>query len=158
MGNEMFQARLNDDFAERIHEFRDEQYMSKSEAVRHLLRTGLEAETDDEQTELEEAVEDATQEATEDTKPIADGGAIMRPTLRLMAGITLSLGVLSFMTLYVAGVMMDLSLPAADLLGFMFSSFLTGAIFFLPTMTRYPERIDRRLWNFSGRVRKVVAA
>jgi Arc/MetJ-type ribon-helix-helix transcriptional regulator len=46
MGNEMFQARLSDDFAEEVHEFRQNNYMSKSEAVRHLLRRGLEAEAE----------------------------------------------------------------------------------------------------------------
>lgn len=45
MGNEMFQARLDDDFADRIHQYRDENHMNKSEAVRHLLRAGLDAET-----------------------------------------------------------------------------------------------------------------
>jgi hypothetical protein len=44
MGNELFQARLPDDFAEEVHEYREENHMSKSEAVRHLLRAGLEAE------------------------------------------------------------------------------------------------------------------
>jgi len=42
MANEMFQARLDDDFAEEIHEYRSERYMSKSEAIRDLLRRGLE--------------------------------------------------------------------------------------------------------------------
>ena len=49
MGNEMFQARLDDDFADRIHEYREDNYMNKSEAVRHLLRVGLEAETREEE-------------------------------------------------------------------------------------------------------------
>jgi hypothetical protein len=44
MSNELFQARLPDDFAEEIHEYREDNHMSKSEAVRHLLRAGLEAE------------------------------------------------------------------------------------------------------------------
>jgi Arc/MetJ-type ribon-helix-helix transcriptional regulator len=51
MGNEMFQARLNDEFAEEIHEFREERHMNKSEAVRALLRAGLEAETEDDEPE-----------------------------------------------------------------------------------------------------------
>lgn len=44
MGNEMFQARIPDEFADRLHEYREERHMSKSEAVRDLLRSGLEAE------------------------------------------------------------------------------------------------------------------
>lgn len=48
MGNELFQARLPDDFADRIHEYREENHMTKSEAIRHLIRTGLEAETEEE--------------------------------------------------------------------------------------------------------------
>jgi hypothetical protein len=47
MGNEMFQARLDDEFADEIHEYREEHHMNKSEAVRHLLREGLEAERED---------------------------------------------------------------------------------------------------------------
>lgn len=42
----MFQARIPDEFAEEIHEYREEQHMSKSEAVRHLLRVGLREETE----------------------------------------------------------------------------------------------------------------
>lgn len=44
MGNEMFQARLEEDFAEKVHEYREEKHMSKSEAVRDLLRSGLAAQ------------------------------------------------------------------------------------------------------------------
>jgi hypothetical protein len=44
MANEMFQARLDDEFADEIHGFRDDHHMNKSEAVRHLLRKGLDAE------------------------------------------------------------------------------------------------------------------
>lgn len=46
MGNELFQARLPDEFAEKIHEYRENNHMTKSEAVRHLIRTGLEAEAE----------------------------------------------------------------------------------------------------------------
>lgn len=159
MGQEHIQTRVPSKLYQKIEEYeREGAYMNQAEAVRNLLRAGLDAEAEEEPNKAEEAVEEATQEATEDAKPVADGGAIMRPTLRLMSGISLSLGVLLFTTLYVGGVMMDLTLPVADTFGFMISSLVTGAIFFLPTMTRYPERVDRRLWNFSGRVREVVAA
>lgn len=65
MPNEKFQARLPDEFAEKIHEYREEQHMSKSEVVRSLLRSGLHAEdawsaTDD----IEDQIEQATNEDT----------------------------------------------------------------------------------------------
>ena len=54
MANEMFQARLDEDFADEIHEFREEKHMNKSEAVRHLLRAGLEAEQGENAAQIQE--------------------------------------------------------------------------------------------------------
>jgi Arc/MetJ-type ribon-helix-helix transcriptional regulator len=47
MANEMFQARLPDGLAEEVHQYKEDRHMSKSEAVRALLRAGLEAETEE---------------------------------------------------------------------------------------------------------------
>lgn len=38
MGNEMFQARLDDSFADQIHQYRKDRHLSKSEIVRKALR------------------------------------------------------------------------------------------------------------------------
>lgn len=62
MGNEMFQARVPDEFAERIHQYREDKHMSKSEAVRDLLRRGLEAETNEESDEITGFLEEIAQE------------------------------------------------------------------------------------------------
>ena len=75
MGNEMFQARFPDDFAERVHKYRKDRHMSKSEAVRHLVRRGLQEEEPDEPDELEEAIANAEPDAQE---LIADGGYLSR--------------------------------------------------------------------------------
>lgn len=67
MPNELFQARMDDEMAEDIHKYRRNNGMTSSEAMRHLIRVGLEAEREtdplDEDGELRDAVE-----------ALADGG------------------------------------------------------------------------------------
>jgi hypothetical protein len=62
----MFQTRLPDDFADRVHEYKDERHMTKSEAMRALIRAGLEAAEDDQddQGDVDEA-EDAERDRTD---------------------------------------------------------------------------------------------
>ena len=66
MANEMFQTRLPDDFADRVHEYKDERHMTKSEAMRALIRAGLEAAEDDQddQGDVDEA-EDVERDRTD---------------------------------------------------------------------------------------------
>lgn len=47
MGNEMFQARLDDSFADKIHQYRSDQHLSKSEVVRKALRELVIEDDDD---------------------------------------------------------------------------------------------------------------
>lgn len=67
MPNEQFQARMDDEMAEDIHKYRRNNGMTSSEAMRHLIRVGLDAEREtdplDEDGELRDAVE-----------ALADGG------------------------------------------------------------------------------------
>lgn len=61
MGNELFQARVDDDFATEVHEYRDENHMSKSETVRKALRELV--QEDNTQDTMGEAVAEAEADA-----------------------------------------------------------------------------------------------
>jgi Arc/MetJ-type ribon-helix-helix transcriptional regulator len=64
MGQDHIQTRVPSKLYQQIEEYEEEgAYMNQAEAIRHLLRAGLDAEAEEEPGEVEEAVEDATGEA-----------------------------------------------------------------------------------------------
>jgi hypothetical protein len=99
MANEMFQARLDDDFAEEIHEYRKERHMNKSEAVRHLLRAGLEAERGDDDTPIEEIRADLDRLRTDLADDERYIGVNMSPTVRIAGGVLLGILLLGLIVL-----------------------------------------------------------
>jgi len=146
MGNEMFQARLNDDFAEEVNQYREEKHMSKSETVRQGLRLLIEDSNGgdgdrESDTEAPEIVTDG------------GGGALLRPILKFVVSFYLSFGLFLFAVLYAAVVQLGADVPARTLMGMMLSAFTLGAVFFIPLLTTIPERIDRALWAFSSMIR-----
>jgi Arc/MetJ-type ribon-helix-helix transcriptional regulator len=109
MSNEMFQARLDDDFAEEVHQFREERHMSKSEAVRAGLRELVnagqdnEAENQEGHNEIEEqttghtAGTDVIEKGYRFSKQLADAGvAICMVALGAWLAVTLGLVAPSF--------------------------------------------------------------
>lgn len=148
---EMVGVRLPSDTLREVEQYAEEHDLSKSDALRRMVKNGV---------DLEKAgltVAASQNEQTEETgkEPIADGGSLLRPVLKATTGLSLGIGGLLFFTIWIVGIMMRFPLPIDQMFGLMLSAFVTGTIFFLPTMTRYPERIDRRLWHFSSRVRQV---
>ena len=103
MANEMFQARLPDDFAKEVHEYREKNHMSKSEAVRHLIRAGLEAETSEDDTDSTGGTYTPLERlATRWT--VAFGGAVlMLGALLLMAAYILAVANSTALAFVVAG-------------------------------------------------------
>lgn len=78
MGNEMWQARVPDNLTEELHEYKEEQYMSKSEVVRKALRELVQDETT-ERPSLQERYEDrhaARQSLTVHTTLLVVGTAL----------------------------------------------------------------------------------
>lgn len=147
----MVGVRLPSDTLREVEQYAEEHDLSKSDALRRMVKKGV---------DLEKAgltVAASQNEQTEETEKeaIADGGMLLRPVLRIMTAVTLVVGFLAFMII-VGGFTFDISLPYVHLLAISLSAFLTSPFFFLPTMTRYPERIDRHLWNFSSRARQVI--
>jgi Arc/MetJ-type ribon-helix-helix transcriptional regulator len=64
MGNEMWQARLDDEFAAEVHEYREDRHMSKSEVVRHGLREVVQDEDEDEADEAEDEADEGPETRT----------------------------------------------------------------------------------------------
>lgn len=93
MSNEMFQARLKEDFAEEIHEYREERHMSKSEAIRALLRRGLENAEED--TDEESAREDRFQHLAKISERLSIL-AVIAATLGLVIPIAATLSIEAF--------------------------------------------------------------
>lgn len=119
----------------------------QNDDTRSKQEGGLAGESDDDPSESED--------------PVADGGTLVRPVLRMMTAICLAGGVVLFLATYILTVGLERAV-SVDIVKTIFSLLLTGAITFLPTMTSYPEKIDRRInrqaRRLGRRVREVTSA
>lgn len=81
-----YQTRLDPDNAEDVDRYADDRDVTKAEALRRLIRTGLEAETTDETAEEQAETEDEPPETTIAHNAV---GRFLTPALLLVCGILL---------------------------------------------------------------------
>lgn len=158
MANEMFQARLPDGLAEEVHEFKEDRHMSKSEAVRALLRAGLEESERDADAEDQEDARNregllqirahlAERFATLGTIAALLGGAI--PFLAIWTITTFKLSVGEFGFLIVAGLSLSGVVLGAVLVGLSIVT-LAEALFTHGIRTGWFSRQIERVGSWRG--------
>lgn len=136
---EMVSVRLERDTKQRVEKYAEEHDVSRSTAIRRLLEKGA---------DLEDAGIAVAASRTSGDEPVTDGaGAVVRPFLRNLAGIS----AIAVILLFVYGVSVLYGMPEVLSLRYTVSmAFAWGivtAISVLPQYTTLPERIDRRLWT-----------
>jgi len=124
MGKDHIQTRVPSELYQRIEKYEEERaYMNQAEAVRHLIRAGLDAETEEEPNELEKAVEEATTDAKGNrgmVEAVASQKTVLLATIMVAVGALAVITALAYPSMVlpagmVAGALLTMSVTTATL-------------------------------------------
>jgi hypothetical protein len=141
-------ARLPDDVYEEVMEYAEENDISKSEALRRSIRTGVHIEKEG-LTRKRKATEN------EEKEPVADGGEVMRRMFAFLDALYAFLGLGSLAGFLVLGYMGH---PwSLRILAFSLCNFMLLGVLSIVLWSSIPEKIDRWGYSKSRRIMDVLS-
>lgn len=155
--NPQYAVRLPKDQAERFEEYCEEKDISYAEALRRFTIRELEIEEGN-QVRIAVQQSGSQQKEKEENEPIADGGQVIRPSLRLLGSLYASVALLIFLFLSLVAYF-NISIPASIIeLGFklMLSTLIVAALIIPILYSSLPEKVDKRLYSGIGKASEFI--